>query len=184
MIQQGFVNCYRAGGVRKGGKSRGLSGGKQLFGRPDVVRGGLCEKVSPVGGLGLLDAFEVTKLGLSRDGVGVGGLQFFGPSGSFRKLFPKGGQERGPPSFGPWGWVGAGRDNFWSCRERQVGRGEPFVELFGGGSSWGGRDLPGFEFVSKARPVDLLPAWFWLIVVGGGGALGDQARCVVRSRRG
>jgi len=74
-----------------------------LLGRPDVVRGGLCEKVSPVGGFGLLDAFEVAKVRLSRDGVRVGGLKFFGPSGGFVELFPKGGQERGPPSFGPWG---------------------------------------------------------------------------------
>ena len=112
MIQQSFVNCYRAGGVGKGGESRGLSRGNQLFGRPDVVRGGLCEEISPVGGLRLLDAFEVAKLGLFRDGVGVGGLKFFGPSGGFRKFFPKGGQERSSPSFGPWGGAGAGRGGF------------------------------------------------------------------------
>jgi len=170
MIQQRFVHCYRARGVGKRGKSRGLSRGNQLFGRPDVVRGGPCEKVSPVGGFCLHDALEVTKLGLSRDGVGVGGLKFFGPSSGFRKLFPKGGQERGPPSFGPWGGAGAGRGGFQRRRERGEGRGEPLVELIARGSSWGGRDLRGFEFVSKGRPVELLPGWFGLSLWGEGGA--------------
>ena len=72
MVQQRFVNCYRVGGVGKGGKSRGFSRGNQLFGRPDAIREGLCEKVGPVGGFCLFDALEVTKLGLFRDGVGVG----------------------------------------------------------------------------------------------------------------
>jgi len=92
----------------KGGKSRGLSWGNQLVGSPDIVGGGLCEKVSPVGGFRPLDALEVTKLGLSRDGVGFGGLKFFGPSGGFCELFLKRGKERGPPGCGPWGGAGAG----------------------------------------------------------------------------
>jgi len=184
MVQGHFVNCYRARGVGKGGKSRGLSRGDPLLGRPYVVRGTLCEKISPVGGSRLFDAFEVTKHGLSRDGVGVGGLKFFGLLGGLRELLPKGGQERGPPSFGPWGGARAGRGGLYRHRQRGEGRGEPLVELIGRGSIRGGRDLPVFEFVSEARPVNLLPARSWFLVVGGGGTQGDQDRCVVRSCRG
>jgi len=91
MVQQRFVNCYRARGVGKGGKSTELSRGDQLRGRPDVVRGSLCEEISPVVRFRLRNAFEVPMLGLFRDGVGVGGLKLFGPSGGLCKLFPKGG---------------------------------------------------------------------------------------------
>jgi len=140
-----------------------------LLGRPDVVRGSLCEKISPVGGFRLLDAFEVSKLELSRYGVGVRGLKFFRLSGGFCELFLKGGQEPGPPSFGPWGGARAGRSNLYRRRERGEGRGEPLIELVGGGCIRGGRDLPAFEFVSKAGPVDLLPALSWFVVVGGKG---------------
>jgi len=140
-----------------------------LFGLPVVVRGGFCKEVSPIGGFGPLDTFKVTKLGLSRNGVGVGGLEFLGFSGGLREFFPKAGKERGPPSLGPWGGARARRGCLYRLRERGEGRGEPLVKLIGGGSIRGGRDLPFFELVGKAGPVDLLPAWSWFVVVGGRG---------------
>jgi len=138
MGQYRFVNCYRARGVGKGGKSGGLSQGDQLLGRPDVVRGSFCKKVSPVEGFRPLDAFEVTKLDLSRDGVEVGGLTFFALSGGFRELFPKGCQEWGPPRFGPWRVAGDGRPGFYRRRERGEGQGAALVQLVGRGSIRGG----------------------------------------------
>ena len=74
-----------------------------------------------------------------------------------------------------------GRGGLYWRREGGEGRGEPLVELIRRGSIRGGRDLPVFEFVSKARPVDLLPARSWFVVMGGRGMRGDQDRCVVRS---
>ena len=151
-----------------------------MFGRLDVVWGSLCEKISPVGGFPLLDAFEVSKLGLSRDGVGVWGLKFFGPSDGLCALFPKGGQERVPPSFGPWGGARAGCGGLYRRCDRGEGRGEPLIKLIGRGSIKGGKDLLVFEFVSKARPADLLPASSWFVVMGGRGTQGDQDQSVVR----
>jgi len=42
MIQERVVNCDWIRSIREGGKSRGLSWGDQLLGRPDVIWGGLC----------------------------------------------------------------------------------------------------------------------------------------------
>ena len=73
------------------GEPGGFSRGDQLFGRPDVVWGGSCKKVSPVGGFSSLDGLEVAEFGLSCCVVGVSSLGFFGPSGDFCELFPEGG---------------------------------------------------------------------------------------------
>ena len=113
-----------------------------MLGRPDVVWGGFCKEIGPVGGFRPLDTFKVTKLGLSSDCVGGGGLNFFGFMGGLGELFSKGGQERGPPSLGFWGGARARRSCLYRPCERGKGRGEPLVELVGRGSFGGGRDLP------------------------------------------
>jgi len=100
-------------------------------------------------------------------------LKFFGPSGGLRELFLKRDQEWGPPSFGIWGGPRAGRGGFYRRRERGEGRGEQLVELVRRESIRGGRDLPALEFVSKARPIALLPARSWFVVMGGRGTQGD-----------
>jgi len=64
-------------------------------------------------------------------------LKFFGPLGGLRELFPKGGQEAGPPALGHWGGARAGRSGFYRRRDRGEYRGEPLVELIGRGSNWG-----------------------------------------------
>jgi len=58
MVHWSFVECYRARGLGKGGKSRGLSRGDQLLGRPDVVWGSFSKKISPVAGFPPLDALK------------------------------------------------------------------------------------------------------------------------------
>jgi len=51
--------------AREGVESGGLSWGDQLFGSPDVVRGGFGAEISPVGGLSSFSGFEVAELGFS-----------------------------------------------------------------------------------------------------------------------
>jgi len=121
VVQYRFVDCSRTRPVGKRGKSGSLSRGDQFFGRPDVVRGGFCKEIGPVGGFCPLDTFEVPKPRLSRDGVGIGDFEFLGRSGGFRELFPKGGQEWGPPGFGPWAGARARRGAFY--RRRECGEG-------------------------------------------------------------
>ena len=86
MVQKRVIDCDWARGVGKGGKPRGLSRGDQLFVRPDGVWGGLLKEISPVGGFGLLDGFEIAELGLSCQVVGFGGLDFLGSLGGFREF--------------------------------------------------------------------------------------------------
>ena len=62
VVQKRLVNCDWIRGVGEGGEPGGFSWGDQLFGRPDVVRGGLCEKISPVGGFCSFDGFEIAEL--------------------------------------------------------------------------------------------------------------------------
>jgi len=100
MIQEGVVDCNGVGGVREGGKSGGLSWGDQLFGRPDIVCGGFCEEISPVGSFGSFYSLEVAELSLPSRGVGVGGPQFFRPAGGFCELLSESGEQRGPPGLG------------------------------------------------------------------------------------
>jgi len=103
VVQECVVDRDRVGGIGEGGESGALSGGDQLFGRPDVVRGGFREEIRPVGTFGSFDGFKVAKLSLPCCGVGVGGPQVFSFAGGFRKLFSEGGEQRGPPGFGHWG---------------------------------------------------------------------------------
>jgi len=83
MIQKCVVDCDWVGGIREVGKSGGLSWGDQLLGHPDVVRGGFCKKIGPVGGLSSFDGIQVAELGLSCYSIGVGGAQLLGPAGGF-----------------------------------------------------------------------------------------------------
>jgi len=99
VVQKCIVDSDWARGVGEGREPGGFSRGDQLFGRPDVVRRGLCKEVTPVGSFYSFDSFEVAELGLSCYAVGVGGMEFFGFPGGFRELLPESGQERGPPTF-------------------------------------------------------------------------------------
>ena len=83
VVEERVVDSDRVGGIRERGEPGGLSWGDQLLGRPDVVRGGFCEEISPVGSFGPLNGFEVAEPGLSCCGVGVGGPEFFSPAGGF-----------------------------------------------------------------------------------------------------
>ena len=103
MVQKRFVDPGWVRGVGEGGEPGGFSRGDQLLGRSDVVWGGFREEVGPVGGFGSLDGLEVSELGLSCNAVGVGGPELFGPTGGLCELLSDSGQERGPPSFRPWG---------------------------------------------------------------------------------
>jgi len=141
-----------------------------VFSRPDVVRRGFCKKVSTVGGFRPFNGFEIAKFGLSRYGVGVGGLEFLGPADGFRELFAERGQEWGPPSFGPWGGGRVRCGGLYCFCECGEGSGEPLVKLVGGGSVRGKRDLPVFEFIGKAWPIDILPGWSGLVAIGVRGA--------------
>ena len=91
VIQKRLVDCNWARGVGEGGKPRGCSRVDQLFGRPDVVGGGSCKEVSPVGGFSALDGFEVAELRLSHYVVGVGGLRLFGFPGGSSEFLPESG---------------------------------------------------------------------------------------------
>ena len=73
VFQKHLVDCDWVRGVREGRTSGRLSWGDLLPGRPDVVQGGFSKEISPVGGFGPFDGFEVAELGLSCHGVGVGG---------------------------------------------------------------------------------------------------------------
>jgi len=61
-----------------------------------------CEEIGPIGGLGCFDGFEVAEFGLPCRGVGGGGLELFGSTGSFCELLSESGEQWGPPSSGPW----------------------------------------------------------------------------------
>ena len=157
-------------GVGEGGESGGLSWGNQLFGHPDVVGGGFCEKVSPVGGFSSFDGLKVAEFGLCCHTVGFGGPEPFGSERGFHEFLSESGQERGPAGFGSWGRARVGCRGF-DCRcECGEGCGEPLVELVGGGGIGGGRDEPVFESLCEAWPVALLPARPGSVVVGGGRA--------------
>jgi len=108
VIQECVIDRNRVGGIREGGEPGGLSWGNHLFGCPNVVRGGFCEEVGPIGSLGSFNGFEVAELGLSCCGVGIGGPQFLGFAGSLRELFSESGEERGPPCLGLWRGARAG----------------------------------------------------------------------------
>jgi len=101
VVEESVVDRDRVGGVREGGESGGLSWGDHLFGCPNVIRGGFCEEVSPIGSLGSLNGLEIAKLGLSCCAVGIGGSQTLGSAGSLCVLLPENGEERGPPCLGP-----------------------------------------------------------------------------------
>jgi len=103
VVQEGIIDSYWVRGVGKGGEPGGLSWGDQLFGRPYVVRRGLCKEISPIRGLCSFDGFEVAELRLSCYAVGVGGLGFFGFPGGFREFLLESGKTRGPPTFRFWG---------------------------------------------------------------------------------
>ena len=98
MAQKRVVDRDWVRGVGEGGKPGGFSRGDQLFGRPNVVRGGFGKEIGPGGGLSSFDGFKVAKLGLSRHSVGVWGPELLGPAGCFCELFSEGGKEWGPPS--------------------------------------------------------------------------------------
>jgi len=98
VAQKRTVDCNGVRGIREGGEPRGLSRGDQLFGGPDIVRGGFCKEIGPVAGLGSFYGFEVAELRLPCYGVGVWGSKLLGPTGSFGEFFPEGGEEGGPPS--------------------------------------------------------------------------------------
>jgi len=100
VIQECVVDCYGVGSIREGGKAGGLLWGDQLFGCPDVVRGGFCEEIGPVGSLRSFYGLEIAEFNLSCCGVEVGGPQFFGLASSFCELLPESGEEKGPPGFG------------------------------------------------------------------------------------
>ena len=74
-----------------------------MFGCPDVVRGGFCEEVSPVGGFSSLEGLEVAELGRSYNAVGGGGPEFFGFARGFCEFLSESGQEWGPPGLRSWG---------------------------------------------------------------------------------
>jgi len=73
VVQECVVDCDGVGGIREGGKPGGLPWGDQLFGCPDVVRGGICEEVGPVGSLGSFYGLEIAELRLPCYGIGVRG---------------------------------------------------------------------------------------------------------------
>jgi len=103
VIQKRVVYHDWVRGVGEGGEPGGLSWGNQLFGRPDVVWGGLCDEVSPVGGFSSLDGLKIAELGLPYNAVGVGGPELFGSARGLRESLSESGQERGPPGFRSWG---------------------------------------------------------------------------------
>ena len=59
VVQKRIVDSDWAPGVGKGRKPGGFSWGDQLFGRPYVVRRGLCKEISPICGFSSFDGFEV-----------------------------------------------------------------------------------------------------------------------------
>jgi len=77
VVQKCVVDCDWVSGVGEGREPVGFSWGDQLFGRPDVVWGGFCKEVSPVGGFGSFNGFKVAEFGLSGNAVGVRGLELF-----------------------------------------------------------------------------------------------------------
>jgi len=99
VIQKRVIYCDWVRGVGGRGEPGRLSWGNQLFGRPDVVRGGLCAEVSPVGGFSSFDGLKVAELGLSYNAVGVRGPEFFGCARGFPEFLSQSGKERGPPGF-------------------------------------------------------------------------------------
>ena len=117
MVQERIVDCDWVCGIGEGGESRGLSWGDQLFGGPDVVRGGLRKEVGPVGGLGSFYGFEVAELGLACYGIGIWGSKLLGPAGGFGEFFPEGSEEGSPPSLGLPGGARTGCVFFDCCRK-------------------------------------------------------------------
>ena len=77
MIQKRFVDCDWVRGVGEGRKPGGFAWGDQLFGHPDVVRGGFRKELGPVGGFGSHDGFPIAEFRLSHNAVGVRGPEFF-----------------------------------------------------------------------------------------------------------
>jgi len=69
-----------------------------MFGRPYVVRRGLCKEVSPIRGFCSFDGFDLAELQLSWYAVGVGGLGFFGFLGGLREFLPESGKKRTLPT--------------------------------------------------------------------------------------
>jgi len=103
VIQEHVIYHDWVRGVGEGWEPGGLSWGHQLFGRPDVVRGGFCEEVGRVGGFSSFDGLKGAELGLSYNVVGIGGPEFFGSARGFRESLSESGQEQGPPGFRSWG---------------------------------------------------------------------------------
>jgi len=105
VIEKRMVDRDWVRGVGQGGEPGGFSWADQLLGRTDVVGGGLRKEVGPVGGFSSFDSLKIAELGLSCNEGGVRGPEFFGSAGGFRELPSESGQEWGPPSFRPCGWV-------------------------------------------------------------------------------
>jgi len=76
VVQECFVGGDRVGSTLEGGDSRSLSGGNELFGRPDILSGCFGVKIGPVGEFGSFDDLEVSHLALFGDEKGVMGLEF------------------------------------------------------------------------------------------------------------
>jgi len=96
VVQKRVVDTDWAPGVGKGREPEGLSWGEQQFGRPYVVRRGLCKEISPICGFCSFDSMEVAELQLSCYALGVGGLVFWTFLGGFRQFLPESGKMRGP----------------------------------------------------------------------------------------
>jgi len=62
-----------------------------FFGPRDVVWGGFCKEIAPVGGFCPFDGFKVAELGRSCCGVGVGGPEPLSLAGSFCEFLSEGG---------------------------------------------------------------------------------------------
>jgi len=90
MVSYGSIDCDRVGGTLKGGASGSLSWGDKLLGRPNVLWGGFCEEVGPVGVGCSFDGLEVAELGLPSSEAGVGGLVFLGLAGGLLEFFGEG----------------------------------------------------------------------------------------------
>jgi len=74
VVEECVVDRDRVGGIGEGGKPGGLSWSDQLFGRPNVIWGGFCEEICPVGSLGSFNGFSL------RYGAGRGGFSQNGPA--------------------------------------------------------------------------------------------------------
>jgi len=60
---------------------------EQLAVWPNVIWGGFCEEIRPVGRLGSFNGFEVAELGLSCRGIGVGDSSFLALPVAFANFF-------------------------------------------------------------------------------------------------